>query len=941
MKSKGPLLGVWWTICLLTASAPGHAQGWQRTFADLSQPYAVQPTPDGGQAFVATMQNAAADRELVVVKTDADGRLQWEKNLGGPGDDEGRSLTLTTDQQALVVAGRKSFLTNNGDVWLAKLALDGTLLWEQTYNYGVLDDPCCVRSTPDGGYLLALEADDQLRLLKTNADGLEIWSLAYPQTLGYTVEHLEITPDSGFLVTLLRSNPPIAAPIAAVLKTDAAGAVIFENSFQHFTTYGTTEIARAKPLGNDQYLLVHRDSVYRLGADGQFLQGWRVATPNNFYATDLIPAADGGCWVLGTDYSYNPAPFSRLWFGRLAADGAPVWSRNLLIPNYAHSTWAAAQHPDGGFSLTGNFVRDGDYFSYLLRTDSLGRIFSNQINGRVFWDKNQDCAPVPAEPALAGWVLQIEHPNGELFYASTDSLGHYEAPAGLGAYTVSVVMPNTLWATDCVQDEIVIFDTTFAQTEVAFPLRHTADCPLTWVDAGVAEWLPCVENAVVVRYANQGTSTAFGTEVTLSLDSLLTVAGASIPFIQTGVFDWRFPLGDLAALQSGTFTVQVVPACDGLEIGQTKCLFVHISPDAPCLAPLDGPLIAVEGRCDADSVRFRVQNKGSSMDNSLDFVIIEGDIMFLQGQLQLDGGGDTVFVFPANGSTWRLEARQAPGTPEWQSDALVAAAVEGCTTNGAFSMGFVNQFSLFDGGHFDETECREVVGAPGGLAKIAYPGGYDDEHFIAANTDLEYALHFQNTGGDTAHFAVLRDTLDAALLDVASVQPGPASHVYSMAISDLGALAFRFDSLLLPPGASAWVKFRVAQQPDLPDGTVIYNRATATFDYGAPVWTNETFHTITAPLVAVIDLADSPGSRLSSGLQVWPVPANAAVLLETRRPGRYRAELLDRNGRVLLEKNFVGQQTQLPLTGLPAGVFVLSVWENGRRTSSCRIIKID
>lgn len=938
MKSRCSPPGFWLTICLLLVAAPVCAQGWRHTFADLSQPYAVQPTPDGGLAFVATMQNAGINRDLVVVKTDAAGREQWAKNFGGPGDDEGRSLALTLDGQALVVTGRKSFAPNNGDVWLAKLGLDGALLWERTFNFGVLDDPCCLRPTPDGGYLVALEADDQLRLLKTDADGLETWSLAYPQTLGHTVEHLEITPDGGFLLTLLWSNPPIAAPIAVVLKTDAAGTLVFENAFQHFTTYGTTEIARAKPLGAEQYLLAHRDSIYRLDAAGQFLDGWRIAAANNFYATDFVPAADGGCWVLGTDYSYNP-PSSRLVLERLAADGTPVWTRNLLIPNYAHSTWAAAQHPDGGFSLTGNFIHDGDYFSYLLRTDSLGQIFSNKIAGEVYWDKNQNCAPAPGEPPLAGRVVRIAHPNGELSFASTDSLGHYEAPAGLGAHTVSVVPANALWAADCAQGETVSFDTTFVTAEVPFPLRHTADCPLTWVDAGVANWLPCMENTVVVRYANQGTSLAAAAEVSLVLDSLLTVAGASIPFEQTGPFAWRFPLGDLAALQNGTFTVQVVPACDGLTIGQTKCLTVHITPDAPCLAPLDGPLIAVEGRCDADSVRFRVLNKGAGMNSPLEFIVIEGDIMFLQGQFQLGPGGETIRSFPANGSTWRLEARQAPGTPDWQSDALVAAAVEGCTTSGAFSMGFVNQYSLFDGGNFSETECREVVGAPGGLAKIAYPGGYDTQHFIAANTDLEYALHFQNTGADTARFAVLRDTLDAALLNASSVQPGPASHLYTMIISDLGVLSFYFDSLLLPPGGTGWVKFRVAQQADLPNGTIIYNCAAAIFDYGAPAWTNETFHTIAAPLVSVFNAADGP--KAPPGLKVWPVPAAGVVWLEMRQAGRYRATLHEENGRVVLIKNFTGQQCQLPLDGLPPGVFVLSVWSDSGQTGVVRILKID
>jgi hypothetical protein len=919
---------------LIPGSLP--AQGWKRTFPDLSQPFTVRQTPDGGAAFAATMQGTTGARDMVVVKTDADGMPQWEKTIGGPGDDEGRSLALTSDQ-CLVVTGRKSFMPNNGDVFLAKMTMSGAVLWEYTYDFGVLDDPRVVQQTPGGGFIVAIDADNSMRLMKTDGDGTVLWSQIYPQTAGQSVNSLEVTPDGGFLVTLLQSNLPLVAPIAHVIKTDSSGLVIFHKSFQHLSSYSTADIAKARPCGTDQYLLVHRDSVYRLDTTGNLLQAFRVGPPANFYLTDVLPDPDGGFRAFGTSYSFATTPYSGLWFGRIRPDNAQVWERSIDTPNYLHTTLAAESLADGGALLTGFFVQNGTYFSYLFRTDTAGQIFANQIAGNVFWDKNQDCTVMPADPSLPSWIVKITHPNGEIFYAMTDNTGNYQAETGKGLHTVAIFPPNSLWETDCAQNISVQFDAGFEQTQVDFPISHNADCPLAWVDESMANWIPCFENTVAIRYANQGTIVAPDAAIYLTFDSLLAFTSASIPWTQTDLRTYRFALGNLAPLQNGAFNVQVTPACDGLTTGQSRCAQVKIAPDAPCLSPLDGPLIVVAGRCDADGVHFLVENKGAGMDAALNFVIIEDNIMFLQPTPFLLGPGENAtFSFPANGATWRFEAYQASGTPDWESDDRIAAVVEGCTTNGAFSTGFVNQYSLFDGGTFSETECREVVDVPDDTGKAAFPSGYEAEHFISANTDLEYVLYFRNSTSTTVQMVVLRDTLDAALLNVASIQPGPSSHPYRLTVTGTGILVFRFDSIALSPDAQGWVKFRIAQRPDLPNGTIIRNSATVGFDFDAPVTTNETYHTITgSPLTGV----KNPAPALPA-FSAYPVPSADAVFMEMPRSGSYRIVVRDLFGRVVLEKKFEGRRIILEGPALPPGVFFATVWERGRQVGTVRVIKL-
>lgn len=880
-----------------------QAQGWRQTFEGLLSPAAVCQTPDGGAVLLAnTIPGPTMDKQIILTKTNQDGRLQWQKMLGASGDDEGRALLLTQNGQ-IAVAGKVSFIANNGDALLALYNLNGQKLWERNYNFGVLDDVKAFCQLPDGGFALAIEADNQLRLLRTDANGIELWSKTFPETAGLLVKNLELRSDQGFVATLLRNILPIGAPAAVVLQISPTGDLEFQRTIPHFSNDITTDQVRCKPAGDSTYWLMHRDSVYLLDQDTNILKRFLIDLPFDFYLTDLIPSKEAGFFVLGTNYSFSGTAFSRTYFAHFLADGTEVWRRFYNAPNYLHASWAAFHTQDGGFFLSGNYAKNGNYFSYLLRTDSLGQAFTNQISGQVFWDKNKDCLANLAEPSLKGWLLRMERPNGDLQYASTDSSGMYRFEAGIGAHRISVLLPNGLWASDCFQDVITAFDVPFDSETIDFPIKSTSSCPLPRVDAGVDYWVHCAENQFIVRYANSGSATAENAAVILTLDSLLTLSSASIPFTQEGPHSWRFPLGDLQALADSNFQVQIQSDCATETLDRSLCIQASIEPDAPCLAPVSGPLLVAEGHCTGDSVRFQVRNIGLPMLESQPYIVVEDNIMFLPatGEIQLDAGELWSLSFPATGATWRLEILQNPGTPDWLSDSQLAAVVEGCSVSGAFSTGYVNQFSLYDGGYFTETECRPVVANAQGLEKTAYPGGWNAEHLIQPNTDLEYALHFQNNSGDSILMLTLRDTLDHLLLDPSSVLPGPASHPYQFELSGAGVLSFQFTGIGLVDSARAWVKFRVAQQPDLSAGMVIYNQAWAYPNFKAPTVTNQTFHTIGAPFFTGVN---TPQGFPQPSLSVWPIPTSSELNLILQKPGDYVCQLFDLSGRKIWEKAF-------------------------------------
>jgi hypothetical protein len=150
--------------------------------------------------------------------------------------------------------------------------------------------------------------------------------------------------------------------------------------------------------------------------------------------------------------------------------------------------------------------------------------------------------------------------------------------------------------------------------------------------------------------------------------------------------------------------------------------------------------------------------------------------------------------------------------------------------------------------HFAQTTCSFDPND-----KTVNPRGCGPEGLIPADTDLSYVVQFQNLGTGPANQVVIRDTLDPHL-DLGSFQMIAGSHPFSLMVSGR-ELAWTFAGINLPAasadeaGSHGYVKFTVKQNPGLPVGTLITNRAMIYFDLNPPVLTRTTTNTITANAV--------------------------------------------------------------------------------------------
>jgi len=146
-------------FCMVKTSSSGTLM-WSKMFGGTGQDEArsVQQTSDGGYIVAgSTLSSGAGGIDFWLVKTDASGNEQWSQPYGGTFDDEAYSVQQTGDGGYIVAGSTKSYGLYTGvwNFWLVKTDAQGSMQWNQV-NGGSNDDRAySVQQTGDGGYIVA------------------------------------------------------------------------------------------------------------------------------------------------------------------------------------------------------------------------------------------------------------------------------------------------------------------------------------------------------------------------------------------------------------------------------------------------------------------------------------------------------------------------------------------------------------------------------------------------------------------------------------------------------------------------------------------------------------------------------------------------------------------------------------------------------------------
>ena len=366
---------------------------------------------------------------LSITFTSAQPTIQWQKCLGGSGNDRAFDIQKTIDGGYILAGSSDSndddVSINHGDIdyWVVKINNIGTIEWQKSFGGSGRDYASSIQQTSDGGYIVAGSSvsndgdvsgnhslGEDYWVVKLTSLGTIEWQKAFGGS-GFDYSYsIKQTSDGGYIVagTSNSNDGDVSGNHDDddywVVKINSIGTIEWQKSI------GGSGFDRAKSIqqtsdggyivagtsdsndgdvslnnGYEDYLVVKLTSI------GTIEWQKSLGGSGRDYANSIQQTSDGGYIVAGSsvsndgDVSGNHGFATDYWVVKLTSLGAIDWQKALGGINNDYS-YSIQQTSDGGYIVAGiTYSIDGDVSGNNGGVDSW--MVKLTITGTMEWQK--------------------------------------------------------------------------------------------------------------------------------------------------------------------------------------------------------------------------------------------------------------------------------------------------------------------------------------------------------------------------------------------------------------------------------------------------------------------------------------------------------------------------------------------------------------------------
>ncbi|MEW6413221.1 MAG: hypothetical protein AB1483_12245 [Candidatus Zixiibacteriota bacterium] len=347
-------------------------------------------------------------------------------NLGGYED--GQEVLCTPDGGYLT-------LVSHGGCRLAKIADDGSLVWNRYYNAGGSFWGRSVVSLSDGGCaivggLRTLDGTLMLfdfDLLRLDAEGNLLWQKVFEGINAASAYDVVGLPDGGFLVVGSTDSYVDGNQGVCLIRTDSNGDLLWHKTYPG--SRGTSIIASSDGVyaitgemgawctgSADAFLLL-------IDADGNVIQQKTYGGSGGDLGMSICERAGGGYAIAGQSYVSTGG-----WEGFIVITdnvGNQIhW--NTFGGNSDDLVRSVVLTPDGGFAIAGYTYSfgAGNADAYLVKTDETGTVLWQNTFGGTELEEGQDIVCTPDGGfVIVGRTMSFSEDLCDLYVIKTDSFG--------------------------------------------------------------------------------------------------------------------------------------------------------------------------------------------------------------------------------------------------------------------------------------------------------------------------------------------------------------------------------------------------------------------------------------------------------------------------------------------------------------------------------------
>ncbi|MFM9985603.1 MAG: T9SS type A sorting domain-containing protein [Flavobacteriales bacterium] len=401
---------------------------WQKNYGGSSAetPRSLLATPDGG--YIMAGHSSSSDIDLDgnhgvtdywVVKVNAAGDIEWQKNLGGSYGEYCFTIINTSDGGYAVNGAAYSDdgdIDDNhnfglGDFWVIKFENNGDIEWERCYGGTSFENGSAIIQTSDGGFAFCgdggsgdgdmvdsgLISSPDFWFIKTDANGEIEWQKCFGGASGENPNDLIESDDGGYVIAGQSASWDSGVVTGNhggydfwVLKITSTGDVVWQKSLGGTQSDKCQSIAKTADDGyylagstgsNDGDVTGFQGTydywVVKLNGDGEMQWQNSLGGYNDDKAYSVASTLDGGCVVTGFameddgDITGNHGGHD-VWVVKLSSAGELEWQKSVGGTGYEEG-YSIIQLADGDYvflascaSIDGDATNSNGYEDYWL-----------------------------------------------------------------------------------------------------------------------------------------------------------------------------------------------------------------------------------------------------------------------------------------------------------------------------------------------------------------------------------------------------------------------------------------------------------------------------------------------------------------------------------------------------------------------------------------------
>jgi hypothetical protein len=250
--------------CMLTKFDQNFDTLWTKLYfdnPDFTAFYNHIQTADGGYALVGSTDESDPDGDVLLVKTDSNGNMEWYKKYGTSDRDIGLCI-IATDDGGYLIGG----LTNgigNGDGYLIKTDSEGNKQWTKHYGNPLYPDGSIntIIRTENNEYVFALSAyvtdpisasfyNRKYGIIKLNSEFEEVWNKLYGIRAEYTSIGTIAVANNGEIFTTVKDDN-----IVGLFRLSPSGDSISKHYYEPGESIGQRSLFSIKQTPDNGFIM--------------------------------------------------------------------------------------------------------------------------------------------------------------------------------------------------------------------------------------------------------------------------------------------------------------------------------------------------------------------------------------------------------------------------------------------------------------------------------------------------------------------------------------------------------------------------------------------------------------------------------------------------------------------------------------------------------------